>query len=674
MKSNSSPPRSAAQSPARLTASATLKLPRWALVLLCLLYILPGLIGRDPWKSEDASAFGTMWTMATGAGYGGITDWLLPNVAGAPVVGSGPLMYWVGAVCIYAFGNVLGADLAGRMATVFFFFVAVTGIWYATYLIGRRAAAQPATLAFGGQPDPRDYGRVLADGALLILLASVGLLIRAHESSSDVAMLAMLAVALYGMARSLEQPRVGAGWIALSLVGLVLSRGPAPALAIAGLWVALVGFNGDFRHARTAAWKILLPTTVVGLAVWPLLTWIVVPDGATHIAWRLNDWWHYFDGIDARAAAKYVRTLPWSTWIAWPLAAWGVWSWRDRLAEAHLALPAGFVLAMIAVLCSTSDTSDGQLLLVLPGLVMLAAVGLPTLQRGGANAFDWFSLLVYSIVAVFIWFAWYTKMTGAPAGFARSIARLTPGATYEFRPVVVALAGAATIGWLAVVRWRIVSHPKVLWRSVVLASAGLTLAWTLTSTLFIHTIDYSRTYRGVAAELTSALAAAAQAGQQAARARNPRKPPTISSGRVDPVHGAAPGGSCVATDGLGLAQRASFAWFGGVLFSHVDYGGTNIDECDYLLREDLARNPRPDTLPSGRWNLLWEGRRAADRDERFRLYRKVGATTTRGASDAIDRSDVRDAPIVGVGGAGAGTSTPQDTAVPQPADVPQKAR
>jgi 4-amino-4-deoxy-L-arabinose transferase-like glycosyltransferase len=643
----SSPTRSGAPSPARLTAQATLQLPRWALVALCLLYILPGLFGRDPWKSEDASAFGVMWTMAHGAGYGGIADWLLPNVFGAPVLDSGPLMYWVGAACIVLFGHVVDAALAARLATVLFFFVAVTGIWYATYLVGRRRSAQPVALAFGGQPDARDYGRVLADGALLILLATVGLLIRAHESSSDVAMLGMLAVGLYGMARSLEEPRAGAGWIALSIVGLVDSRGPAPAIAMAVLWIALVVLNDDFKPARRAAVRLTLPFTVIGLAIWPALVW-TLPDGGTHIVMRLTEWRNYFDGIDAQAASKYLHTLPWSTWIAWPLAAWAVWSWRDELREAQFVLPGGFVVAMTLVLCSTSDTSDGQLLLVLPGLVMLAAFGLPTLRRGSANAFDWFSLLLYSFAALFIWFTWFTKMTGMPAGFARSLARLTPGAVYQFRPLIFALALAATIAWIALVRWRLVARPKVLWRSVVLASGGVILAWTLTSTLFLHTINYGRTYRDVAGQLVKALGDAQRTNGRG-RARDPAAP-------AAPATDAAPGGSCVATDGVGLAQRASFAWFGGLHFAKVDYDGRNVDECDYLLRQDLSRSPRTAGLPPGKWQLLWEGRRAADRDERFRLFRKTVGGTTRGASDAIDRNDTRDAPF----------NTPPST-TPQPA-------
>jgi 4-amino-4-deoxy-L-arabinose transferase-like glycosyltransferase len=641
-------------SPARLTAEATLKLPRWALVALCLLYILPGLIGRDPWKSEDAAAFGAMWTMA-GGGHGGIADWLVPNVVGAPVVDAGPLMFWVGAVCIELFGSLLGPPLAARLATVLFFLMAVTGIWYATVLVNRRTAAQPARLAFGGHPDPKDYARVVADGSLLILLATVGLLVRAHESSSDVAMLAMLAMALYGMARSLDEPKTGAAWIALALVGLVLSRGPAPALAALVLWIVLLVAHRDFRPARRAAGLVLLPATLLGLAIWPLAAWIALPDAGLQITTRLAGWLRYFDGIDARATSKYLHTLPWSTWLAWPLAAWGAWSWRDRLREPHIALPGGFTMAMIAVLCSSSDTSDGQLLLVLPGLVMLAAAGLPTLRRGGANAFDWFSLLLYSVAGLFIWFTWFTKMTGIPAGFARSLVRLTPGATYTFDLAPFLLAVAATIAWILIVRWRVVSHPKVLWRSVVLASGGLILAWMLTSTLFLQSIDYSRTYRYVAADLKAALVGSAD--RSALRGRQRTRTPAVTP--ADSALAGVPGGSCVATDGLGLAQRASFAWFAGLRFSRVDEAGRNVDECDYLLRQDQTRDAPHEDPPAARWKLLWEGRRPTDRDERFRLYRKTGGVSTRGASDAIDRSDGK-------------VPTPSTTITPPEPAVPAK--
>src|SRR5690606_27553447 len=71
------------------------KLPRWALLLLCGLYVLPGFIGRDPWRVDDAAGFGIALTMARG----GPLDWLVPNIAGMRVVDEGgPLPFALAAV------------------------------------------------------------------------------------------------------------------------------------------------------------------------------------------------------------------------------------------------------------------------------------------------------------------------------------------------------------------------------------------------------------------------------------------------------------------------------------------------------------------------------------------------------------------------------------------------
>ncbi len=46
--------------PALVSQREAAALPRMALLLLCAAYVLPGLFGRDPWKSADITAFGYM--------------------------------------------------------------------------------------------------------------------------------------------------------------------------------------------------------------------------------------------------------------------------------------------------------------------------------------------------------------------------------------------------------------------------------------------------------------------------------------------------------------------------------------------------------------------------------------------------------------------------------------
>ncbi|MHA0110711.1 hypothetical protein ACXYUI_26640, partial [Klebsiella pneumoniae] len=113
--------------------------------------------------------------------HGNLADWLTPNVAGLPLPAESPLAYWFGAICIKLFGWLLGDPLAARVSIIGCFLVGSLSIWYTTYVLGRRAEAQPLKLAFGGQPEPKDFGRTLADGAFLIYLGFLGLLLHSHE-------------------------------------------------------------------------------------------------------------------------------------------------------------------------------------------------------------------------------------------------------------------------------------------------------------------------------------------------------------------------------------------------------------------------------------------------------------------------------------------------------------
>ena len=51
--------------PAIVAQNAVRRLPRIALLLLCLAYVVPGFIGREPWKNADMTAFGYMAELET---------------------------------------------------------------------------------------------------------------------------------------------------------------------------------------------------------------------------------------------------------------------------------------------------------------------------------------------------------------------------------------------------------------------------------------------------------------------------------------------------------------------------------------------------------------------------------------------------------------------------------
>jgi hypothetical protein len=67
---------------------------------------------------------------------------------------------------------------------------------------------------------------------------------------------------------------------------------------------------------------------------------------------------------------------------------------------------------------------------------------------------------------------------------------------------------------------------------------------------------------------------------------------------------------------LGNAQIATFAYFGDMHFAFDQ-------DCDVILRQDTQEYGEPSAMSNFVWKLVWEGRRVADRDERFRLYVRI---------------------------------------------------
>ncbi len=570
--------------PVRLPASATLALPRWGLIALCLLYILPGLIRRDPWKTDDAAGFGIMWTMARGTW----EDWLSPNIVGMPMPQEGPLAFWIGAIFIKLFGWALGDAVAARISTLIFFLIGALAVWYASYLLGRRTEVQPLRLAFGGQPEPKDYGRTLADGALLIYLASLGLLLRSHETTADALHISLIACALYAAIRLFDartwSPALTLG-ITLGL--MTLTRGWVVPVALLAALAILAGLRDKSLIARLAL--ITLPAALAVSAIWPLANSYFLSPGlsptGSWLLWNKNQ----LGGISWQSVYYLLKNAIWFSWPAWPFAGWAIYAWRKQYTALHIVLPCVFLAAFILLVLFNPHPGEENLLPLLPPLAILAAFGLPTMKRGAINAVDWFSVMTLTCCAAFIWIGWIAKQTGWPAQIAKNAFKLAPGFRPEFNLIALLIAAAATIGWIMLVHWRVSRQPSVLWRAVVLSSGGVILCWLLLMTLWLPWLNYGKSYAGVAQQMAKKLPAASS--------------------------------YCVVSN-IGPAQRASFAYFGNVRFAEANTRST----CMYALSQDSVKNKnakRNLRQFQGTWELLWEGRRPSDRDERFRLYKRT---------------------------------------------------
>lgn len=562
--------------PAIVAQGAVRRLPRLALILFCLAYILPGYIGREPWKNADMTAFGYMLELL-GERSQGFSAWLSPQLMGIPPEVDALLPYWLGAWAMQLAPAWIAPDFAARLPFVLMLTLTLVATWYGVYHLARSPGAQPVAFAFGGEARPADYARALADGSLLALIACLGLAQLSHETTPALAQLCFTSFIFYGVAGMRFRSAVPLVSAATGLAGLTLSGGPAIALlfGIGGLVLCLLeqrDIDEQPMHRRREIVGLLALTALAaGLAWWlDLWRWRITPPA---------DW------------PSLGRLFLWFTWPVWPLALWTLWRWRRQLGQLrgyrHLALPLWFASVTIGTTVLT-PSSDRSLLLALPALATLAAFALPTLERSMAALVDWFTLLFFSACAFTIWVVWTAMQTGIPRQPAANVARLAPGFEPSFSTVSFGVALTATLAWIWLVKWRAGRHRAAIWKSMVLPAGGAALCWTLLMTLWLPLLDFARSY----APLVQSVAS--------------------MTGRP----------ACLQVHGLSRGQIAAFQFHGKFTLRPADRQA----RCPWLIVDADAATTLLQTVDLRLWERQATVRRPSDDNEDILLYRRVAAT------------------------------------------------
>ena len=556
--------------PAIVAQGAVRRLPRLALLLVCAAYVLSGFVGRDPWKNADIMSLGYMLEIAEGR-----SGWLEPQMMGQPPEFEALLPYWMGAWAIKLAPSWLAADFAARIPFIALLVVSLVAAWYSVYYLARTPGAQPVPFAFGGEAHPTDYARAIADGGLLALIACLGLMQLSHETTPSLAQLGFTALTFYGLAALPYRLVAPALALAVGLAGLGLSGAPAMASIFAAGGALLLW--ADAPQDPTAAPR-------GGRARVAIV--IVAGLGAAGLAAALDMWeWRLSPAPpgELRDWRSIGRLLLWFTWPAWPLALWTVWRWRRQLGRRHVALPLWF--AVVGVLTAVlSTTPDRALLLALPALATLAAFALPTFERSVSALIDWFTLLFFSGCALVIWVIWISLQTGVPAKPAANVVKLAPGFVPSFSLLPFLVALAATVAWVALVRWRTSRNRQAIWKSLVLPAGGAALGWLLVMTLWLPVLDYARSYTAVVHRLTA---------------------------RMD-----APG--CVEVFGLTRAHIAALRYHG-----QLDLRMAQVPSaCPWLVVAEDLQLAVPMAFDQRRWEMVAKIPRPTDARDNLVLYKK----------------------------------------------------
>jgi len=525
-------------------------------VAICAAWILPGLVGHDPWKPDEVSTFGLVYHVLQGG------SWIVPMLAGEPFIEDPPLFVLTAAVLSTITSPLLAPHDGARLAAGFY--VALTFAF---------------TAAAGRELHGHGRGWV----ATLLLLGSLGLLVRGHLMIAETALLAGFAIGIYGLTRCLRRPLAGGLWLGTGAgLGFMAKGLLAPGvLGLAGITL-LVGCRAWRTRASLGAYAIALIAAIPWLSIWPILLY--------HESLALFREWLWIGNFDRwlgaadlglyAPALHYLSILPWYAWPSLPLVLWVLWGTRvSGFRRPAIELPSILFLVSFAALSLATDASEVYAMPMLIPLALLATPAVDNLRRGASNALYWFGVMGFTFFAFIFWFYWFGLDLGTPQRLSRHLHKLQPDYEAQVRwfPVLVAVAFSAAWILLLLRLKRSRERPVIVW------AAGITLLWALAANLFIVYVDTGKSYRSVITSLTKAL---------------PRNY------------------DCISSRALGDPLRAMLHYYSGILTYREEIPARN-RSCALLLQQGIRGNA-PE-MPPG-WRKLWEGTRPREKTEYFWLY------------------------------------------------------
>jgi len=434
------------------------------LLLLCAVWLLPGLVGHAPWKGGDGEHFVALW---------------LWQQSGMPLQAAPPPLYnWVASATAWLTSPVLTLADGARLAS---------GLFVALALLFTSRAAHAL------------YGEESRWAAVLTLLGCVGLLVRGHELNAHTAQFAAAAMMLAGVAGLPQGGRNG--WMLGSGAVLMLLAGGAAEVALfLGLAALLPLLLDEYRSPaarRGLVWGIG-GALAIGAAWLAFLGAQRVPLLA---ALNLGRW------LDPAGLnpSYYLGILGWYAWPAWPLAAWAVYRTRRQWRTPGVVLPLLALLGLLLLYAFAAHPGEEQGLILLLPLALLGAAGLPSVRRGAANALLWFGVMLFGFIGLVFWVYWGAHDLGSPARLAARLTKLGMTHVGELRPWALALGALVTLIWIGFLV-RVQRSPL---RPILVWTAGMTFIWALLLALFQAPLDRRLSYASVAAELVARVPAGA---------------------------------------------------------------------------------------------------------------------------------------------------------------------
>lgn len=421
------------------------------------------------------------------------------------------------------------------------------------------------------------WARGVGRHATFIMVGTIGLVMNAHSLNTEIASMASAASGFYALALSKRRPWRASGLLGIALgVGFLTDGLITPIILLStSVLLALL-----FKSWRTASFaKVLITAIIIASPIagsWLALLYFQHP--AIFSQWLNTS----LNAFKLHNHFYFLRILLWYAWPALPLAIWGLWRNRDKLfSKPKFQLIIVFFSCSLFFLGFSAPSKDIYAMSLLLPLVALGAGSVEYLKRGAASALNWFGITLFGMIGFLIWLGWIAMATGHPAKIKERMLFLSGATSADIQWIMLLPAILVTAIWL----FTCIRAKQGNRSTVTNWAVGMTFGWSLLMSLWLPWIDSAKSYEPVFSGIYKMLPANT---------------------------------SCMNSLGVGQSQRMLFSYYTSINLKSVET--TELLDCNFYLIQDERGVAR--MQPSDEWKLIWQGKRAADRKESFRLFQR----------------------------------------------------
>lgn len=549
------------------------------IILISISYLLPGMIGHDPWKQDEAYTFGMInHILKTG-------EWLVPTNAGNPFMEKPPLYIWLAAISTKIFSPWMALHDAARLINIFL--VSITFIF----------AALTAKRFFKCQ--------TLFDApvlAVISLMASTFIVIKhVHDLFTDVALLMGTTIALMGIiniVKALEQNKIRTpNLLDIAFLGL----GVGIAFMSKGVFIPLVFFLTIivlpiiYNYCQSRSYLVALVLAFIWFLpfalIWPILLFKYSPFLFMEWFWDNNIGRFIGFSVEKLGAENepffILQSFLTSSFPISILALIGLilGSWK-KWCDPFIAISIIFPVIGLSILSLSATARQLYLLPFALPLSLLAADAIIKLPEKFAFYWDYVSRIMFIIAAIFIGYIWIMILQPIDKHASlHFLARWLPiDYVLPFQLFKLIAAICLFLGYLFLLK---IIPQYAKWRGALSWFLGITLTWGLIFILLLPWLNQAKSYEPVFTDLSK---------------------------NINALWGS---DDCLASIGLGESEAPMLEYFGGIV--HKPISGGIQTHCRWLIVQSSQSNIKH--LGSN-WRKIWFGARQGDHNELLTVYLK----------------------------------------------------